>query len=303
MSAAEMITQRDLIKEPQSVTEGSTVSTYGTTPANPAFTIHGQDAALSDESTPTVAELRNAGNIDRIKTTKVMEENLVKLTMKVLATDKVFLQSLINSPDGTNTSPDASHTFFHSYRNDQGVETFVQFRGCKISEVALSYDGDNYLTLEATYSYKTKITNTTGPVIGSGSYGTANTGTPLIHLDAAASPFTLNNTVTSIESFSISVSYSSASQKALGSVVPLYMRPTQRTVSGSSVIYKKDENLQNAARAVTEATASYIMDSGNIVLTFTNFKLLTSAEELKGDDAEATKENKSWEASSVNIAT
>jgi len=245
---------------------------------------------------------RQAGSVDRNETTKVMEENTVKYTAKVMAIDKTFLQWLFNLPDGTVNTPDESRTFFWSYNDEAGVESFIQYLGCKPKDATMTYDSDNYLTIEATLSYKSKIETAAGPTIGTGSFGTPNAGTPLIHLDAGGSPLIYNAVTVSIESFSIANTLNMASQKVLGSVIPLFMTPTQREISGSSVIYKKDGTLQADARNATERAASYIIDSGNIVATFTKFKFMTSGEELKGDDAEATKENKSWEAATLVIA-
>jgi len=238
MSAQNIITQRNLVKQPQTVSEGTTASTYGIIPTDPAFTNHGQDAAISDESTPTVAENRQAGLVDRVETTKVFEENTLKYTAKVMEVDKDFLEWLMNLPDGTVNTPDESRTFLDSYLDEQGVEQFRQYKGCKPKDVTTTYDLDNFLIIEATVSYKTKTEDAVGPTIGSGSFGTPNAGTPLIHLDAGSQPFLYDGLSLSLESFSISIAYNSASQNALGSVVPLFMRPTQRIVTGASVICK-----------------------------------------------------------------
>lgn len=302
MSAVNIITQRNLVKQPQSVSEGITAATYGITPTNPTLTNHGQDAALSDQSTPTVAENRQAGKVDRVETTKVFEENTVKYTAKVMEVDQEFLEWLMNEPVDAINTPDESRTFLDSYLDEAGTEQFRQYKGCKPQDVTTSYDLDNYLIIEATLSYKTKTEDAVGPTIGSGSFGTPNSGTPLIHLDAGSQPFIYNSLNLSLESFSVGVSLNSAAQNALGSVVPLFKRPTQRVITGSSVVYKTNGDLQKDARLAKEVSAVYIIDSGNILIAFTKFKFMPSGEELKGDDAEATKENKSWEASTADVA-
>jgi len=299
MSAVDIITQRSLEKGPQLVVEGITVATYAVTPTNPAFTPIGSDAALSDAATPTVAENRQAGNVDKTETTKVFEEKTVKLTCKVHTDDEDFLKWIHNEPTGASSTPDESRTLFWSYKDSDGVETFIQYLGCKPIDASMNYDKDNYLTIDANFSYKTRTTDLVGPTIGTGSFATALTTSPLTHLDAGGSPFTYNSVTTSIESFSTSVSYTMGSQDALGADTSLFKKPTQRTLSGSAVIYKLNETLQDDALLATERTAGFIIDSGVIVLAFTKFKFLPSAEELKGDSAEATKENKSWEAATL----
>ena len=301
-TASQIITHRNLKKKPQWVTEGITAATYGITPANPAFDDIGQDASLVESSNPTVAENRIAGDTDRKETTKTFEENSVKLMFKVLDSDKAFLQWLMNKPNGTGT-PDESRTVFYSYDDDGGDEIFHIFKGCKPMDYSISFDSEGYVICESTLSFHT-VTETTADTItlGTGSYATHPTSTPLTHKDGTSNPFTYDNVIRNVESFSISGSYTSAMQKVLGTEKDLYKVPAQRSVSGSVVLYKKDGDLQEEARNAVEEAASFILDSGSIIFSFTKFKLMPSGEDLKGDNSEATKENKSWEASGLSIA-
>ena len=300
-TASQILTHRNLKKKPQWVAEGVTAATYAVTPTNPAFDDIGQDASLVESSNPTVAENRIAGDTDRKETTKTFEENSVKLMFKVLDTDKAFLQWLMNKPNGAGTA-DESRTVFYSYDDDGGDEVFHIFKGCKPMDYSLSFDSEGYVICESTLSFYS-VTETTGTTItlGTGSYATHPTTTPLTHKDGTSNPFTYDNIVRNIESFSISGSYTSAMQKVLGTERDLYKVPSQRSVSGSVVLYKKDGDLQEEARNAVEDSASFILDTGNIIFTFTKFKLMPSGEDLKGDNSEATKENKSWEASGITI--
>lgn len=302
MSAQNIITQRNLIKKPQFVTEGITAATYGVTPTNPVFIQVGQDASLVEESNPTVAENRIVGDVDRKETTKTFEENTVKFMAKLMAVDKTTLQWLMNKPviPETINTPDESRTWTWSYSSDAGAEIFKTYRGCKPIDYSISVDTEGYLILECTLSFDT-ITNAT-PLIGTGSFGTDLVGTPLIHTDAGANPFMYNGQAVSIETFTLSGNYTMAHQNALGTVKPLYMKATMRALSGNIVIYKQDETLQVDARAATEREVIFILDTGNLVISYSTFKLMPSGEELKGDTSEATKENKSWEAGAVEIA-
>ena len=300
-TATQIITHRNLKKKPQWVAEGITASTYGVTPTNPAFDDIGQDASLVESSNPTVAPNRIAGDVDRKETTKTFEDNSVKLMFKVLDTDKAFLQWLMNKPNGAGT-PDESRTLFYTYDDDGGDEIFHIFKGCKPMDYSLSFDTEGYLMCESTLSFFT-VTETTGTTItlGTGSYATHPTSTPLTHKDGTTNPFTYDGTVHNIESFTISGSYTAAGQKVLGTETHLYQVPSQRSVSGSAVLYKQDGALQEAARNAVEEDVTFIIDSGNITLGLTKFKFMPSGEDLKGDNSEATKENKSWEASTATI--
>ena len=301
-SAQQIITHRNLKKKPQWVAEGITAATYAVTPTNPAFDDVGQDASLVESSNPTVAPNRIAGDTDRKETTKTFEENSVKLMFKVLATDVAFLRWLFNKANGANT-PDESRTLFYSYDDDGGNEIQHIFKGCKPMDASISFDTEGYLVCESTLSFKT-VSEATGTniALGTGSYATHPSTTPLTHKDGTSNPFSYNNVNIGIESFSVSVTHAPAMQKVLGTETDLYRTPTQREVSGSVVLYKKDGDYQEAARDADEETAVFIADSGVIIFSFANFKFMPSGEDLKGDNSEATKENKSWEASSILIS-
>ena len=109
-------------------------------------------------------------------------------------------------------------------------------------------------------------------------------------------------TAREVRNFSISGSYSEAVQDSLGVVTDLYRKPTQRIISGSADIFKRDSTIQADAKAVTARAASMVFDSGNITLTFTRFTFMPSAEELSGDSSDATIETKNWESDGLAVA-
>ena len=301
MGAQGLITQRDRVKVVQSVVEGITAATYAITPTNPAFAAHGQNATLEENSNPTVAEKRESGDTDRKETTVTREVNSVTYRGYLMTADETLLASVMNKPNGSGT-PDESRTFVESYNDDSGTEIFKQYLGCKPQSYSINPDNAGYLVLEIVYSCKQVIEDGVGPTIGSGSFGTALTGTPLTHNDAGAAPFIYNSITTEIRSFSISGSYNEAVQDSLGSIRDMYRKPTQRVISGSADIFKKDATLQTDAKAQTPRTASYVLDSGQITLTFTRFIFKPSNETLEGDSSDASMENKNWESDAVVVA-
>ena len=298
MAASQMVTQRDIVKEPQFVVEGTTVALYGTTPLNPAFTAFGQNATLVKSTDPTTAEKRITGNVDRQEKTKTREKNEVTVKFLMLTGDEAVLAWAQNLPDGTAGTPDESRTLFYSYNDDavSPVETFEQFLGCKPNNSTLTIDNEGYIVLEITCSVKTVTIDTTGPSIGTGSFATANTGTPLIHSDGGAGPFVYNSVAYEMKGMSINVVLAESIQDASGVVTDLYRRPTQRVITGSIDLFKKSDVFDTDARAVTTQTATMTIDTGQIVGTFTRFLFMPSGEEISGDVSDATMETKNFEA-------
>ncbi len=302
MAASQMVTQRDIVKEPQFIAEGTTVALYGTTPTNPAFTAMGQDGSIVKAADPTVAEKRIGGNVDRQEKTKTREKNSMTVKFKFLTGDEPVLAWAQNLPDGTAGTPDESRTIFWSYNDDAEVETFEQYLGCKPQTSTLTIDNEGYIILEITCSCKTITIDTTGPTLGIGSFATANSGTPLIHNDGGTSPFVYNSVAYEQKGFSITVAFTESIQDASGTLTDLYRRPTQRTITGSIDLFKKSDVFDVDARAVTPRTATLTIDTGQIVGTFTRLIFLPTGEELAGDISDATIETKSFEADVLSWA-
>lgn len=301
MGAQQLITQRDHNKHVQSVDEGITAATYAVTPTNPAFACHGQDAVLIKAPNPVVAEKRLVGNVARQEVTKTRESNKVTYRAKLMTADEDLLDWCANAANGDGTCDD-SRTFYWSYDDDGGTEVFEQFLGCKPESWNLSVDNSGYIILEIQMDCKTITIDGSGPTIGSGSAGTALTGTPLTHADAAAAPFTYNSGTLELRNFTLSGSNVLAAQDSLGSTNDLYKAVTQQSYNGSCSIFKSDDTEDTDARARTPRTATFIVDSGQITITMTRFSFLPSGEEMAGDTADATMENKNFECDVVAVA-
>lgn len=300
MAAIDINTQRDENKRVQSIIEGATPATYAITPTNPAFTAHGRNARLIDGAAPIKNELREVGDVNRLDVTKTREVNLVTYRAFLLTGDKVLLASVFDEPGGAAT-PDESRTFFSS-RDLLGVETYIQYLGCKPESATLTDDNQGYLTLEIVYSYKTRTEDTSGPTIGSGSYATPNTATPLTHLDGATGKFTYVAVAKEQQGYSLTVVNQSANQDENGSIVDLFRKPTIRVISGTMNLFKKETADQDDALAVTPRAGVITVDTGQIVLTMTNMLYLPDGPEKSGDNAVATIASKPYEADDLVVS-
>ena len=295
MPASAMVTQRDIVKEPQFIVEGITAALYGTTPVDPAFTAFGQDASLVKSPDPTAVEKRIGGKIDRQEKTKTREKNTVTLKFKMLSGDEPVLARAQNLPAGINT-PDESISMFWSYNDDVGVEVFEQYLGCKPQTSTLTIDNEGYIILEITFGCKTITIDGTGPTLGTGSFATPNAGTPLIHDDGGAAPFVYNSVAREQKGFSITVAFNEAVQDVSGVKTDLFRRPVQRIITGSIDLFKQSDILDTDARLVTTRAAVLTVETGQIVATFTRFLFMPTGEELAGDISDASIETKNFEA-------
>jgi len=304
MAGSLMITQRDEVKEPQGISEGLTVATYGVTPANPNFIAPGQDSVLVEGSDPTVAEKRIPGDVDRQEVTKTREKNTTTLKFKVLTASESYLAWAMNKPvfPVIIDTPDESKTFINSYNDDSGTESFIAYKGCKPQSYTLTIDNEGYIAMEIVMSCKTIVEDATGPTLGTGSYATPLAGTPLTHVDGGVGAFVYDSVATEQKGFTVSGSYAESVHDPSGGVLDLFRRPTQRVITGSVTTFKKDGTLQGNARLVTPKAGVYTVDTGQIVLTFTNFLFKPSGEESSGDTSEATMESKNYEAKALAVA-
>jgi len=308
MSAIKFITQRSRVKQPQFVSEGVTPATYGIIPTNPVLLALGRDTVLVDNSSPEAAELRQAGDVDREDKTFLTEGAGVTMRTKLTLADGdiQLLKTIFDKPQDPTfivDTPDESLAFIDSYLDSAGTEIFRQFLGCKPISYSLSLTREGYYELEISYSSKTILESSATPVIGSGSFATSNTLTPLTHNDSGAAPFFYAGSAISIQNITFTGTFNQGEQDALGSPQMLYAIPTQRIITGSAAIYKTDETFQEEAKAVdsSNSAAFTINASPAIVINLSNFLWLVSAEELTGDDAAATLENKSFEAEKVSL--
>lgn len=300
MSAIDVNTQRDVVKQVQSVVEGNTPATYGVTPTDPAFLPHGRNARLIEGAAPIKNELREVGDVNRIDVTKTREVNTVTYRAFFLTADEALLASAMNEPAGALT-PDESKTMFWS-RNLLGVETFISYTGCKPESVTLIDDNVGYLTLEIVYSYKVRTEDTSGPTIGSGSYATPNTATPLTHLDGGTGKFLYDSVAKEQQGYTVNVVHQVANQDENGSVVDLFRKPVIRILTGTMNLFKKELADQADALAVTPRPGVLTIDTGQIVLTYTNMLYLPDSPEVSGDSAVASIARKAYEADDLVVA-
>lgn len=301
----QIITQRNRVKQSQYVSEGITTATYGITPTNPVFTAIGCNTILVDNSSPNTAEQRISGDVDKKRKDFISSNSSMTIRTQMTFLDLALLQWVTTKPETPNVidTPDESKTFIDSYLDVDGNEITRQFLGCKPTGWTFSEDRAGYLTLEITCSCKEILESPTPVAIGTGSFAAANLIAPYTHRDAGVLPFLYDGVGFTTSNFSSTGTLVQAMQDVQGSDTTLYAVPTQRTIAGAISIYKKNADLQNLAKTVDNSKdAVYTFDAANALsISLTEFLWLPSNEELSGDDAAATMENKSYEANGIVV--
>lgn len=294
--SADFTTQRDNIKPPQYVTEGTTAATYGMTPNNPVFTQALKDATISDSSTPTTVDVRIAGKAyNRVEKKKVREVNTLTLKGYLREADKNLLKLAANETGDNNI--DTSFTLLQSRRDTSGTEQYYLYKGCKIGTLSLSIDNNGQIMADFSIRFKNREVTSTTPNNTAGAIKDTDTGEILTHLDVG---FVYNGASVSHRTATITVTWESAIHDAAGSLQDLYCKAARGLVSGSFDLFSRGDAIQAEALAVTARSA--IVTISTITLTFTGFVFDPSAEEVKGDSADATIESKSFEANSVVVS-
>jgi len=300
-----IITQRSRVKQPQYISEGITPATFGIIPTNPVFTAIGCNTILVDNSSPITAEQRQSGNIDRIRKDLIATGASMTIKMQMTFFDLPLLQWATTKPVIPNVvgTPDESRSFIDSYLDVDDNEIFRQFLGCKPTGWNFSEDRLGYLTLEITCTCKQILESDTPVDEGTGTFAPANLVAPYTHNDAGMLPFLYDGVGFTANNFISSGTLTQTPQDVLGSNTTLWTTPTMRVITGSISIYKKNADLQDLAKNVDESNdAVYTFDAANALsISLTDFLWLPSNEELSGDDATATMENKSYEANEIVI--
>ena len=295
MGAQNVITQRDVYKKPQYVVEGHTVATYGVTPASPTFTQALTDAILLEASSPGTIDDRISGDPDRQKRKLTRKNNEVMLKGRLQSTDESLLAWMMKEPNSSAGSPDESRTFTQAIRDSGGTAKYQTYKGCKPKTATLTL-GDDYTTLEATMSYRSKTEDDTAIT----TLDSSITNAPLYHDDIPDDPLEFNSTDYEIRGAAVTVAFDEAIQDSLGTTEILYRKPTMRHISGSFDVFKQDESMQADAETQAER-AMVIKVTTSITLTFAGAVIDPSGEDIRGDTSVATIESHSFTANSLII--
>jgi hypothetical protein len=278
VSAHNVTTKKDIVKELQYVTEGNTVTTpsnYGVTPNSSTFTLVGNNIDLNinpDVKMFTVDVLGTEDIIDAVKT-----ESLYAFTIKFNPIDTNLWRYIWNA-SGQTVSPDSSLSFTYSFYLG-GTEYYQHMRGCRATSGTLSMRRGAWECDMTFVAKDITIPSTTTGDGGTPVYQTSETSaSPIIHTDGGGSPFTWNSATYGERSFSTTVTREMAVMAVNGETDITYCEPVARRITFNADVFAGTTSQLTTMYSDFESkigrTASYkFTSSPSKTLTFSNARI------------------------------
>ena len=275
VSAHNVTTAKDIVKELQFVTEGNSVTSpalYGVTPTSSTFALVGNNTEINispDVQHMDVAVLGSEDVIDAVKT-----QSLYAFTIRNNPINLDLWKYLWNS-SGTTAGPDSSLSFTYSY-NLGGTEYFQHMRGCRPTSGTLSINRGMW---EQNMTFIAK--DITVPATSTGDGGTPvyqtseTTSSPIVHSDGGGNPFTFNSVTYGERSFSTTVNRGMAVMAVNGENDITYTKCYDRSITFSADVFAGTASNETAMytdyEGKTARAASYkFTSSPSKTLTFAN---------------------------------
>jgi hypothetical protein len=276
VSAHNVTTQRDIVKELQFVTEGNSVTSpalYGVTPTGSTFALVGNNSEINiqpDVQHMDVAVLGSEDVIDAVKT-----QSLYAFTIRSNPINLDLWKYLWNSSGTGASSPDSSLSFTYSY-NLGGTEHFQHMRGCRPTSGTLSVSRGVWEQSMTFIAKDITIPSTSTGDGGTPTYQTAETSSsPIVHSDGGGSPFTWNSVGYGERSFSTTVTRGMAVMAVNGENDITYTKANDRSINFTTDVFAGTASNLTAMytdyEGKTARAASYkFTTSPSKTLTFAN---------------------------------
>jgi hypothetical protein len=276
VSAHNVTTKKDIVKELQYKGEGDTISTatnYGTTPTSATFTLVGNNTEINiqpDVQHMDVSVLGSEDVIDAVKT-----QSLYAFTIRYNPIDTALWRYLWNASGGGTASPDESLSFTYSYLLN-GTERFQHIRGCRATSGTLSVSRGVW---EANMTFVAKditIPATSTSDAGTPVYTSAETSSsPILHSDGGGDPFTWNSVNYGERSFSTTVTRNMGVMAVNGETDITYTKPADRSITFTTDVFagtaSNETTLYTDYEGKTARAASYkFTASPSKTLTYAN---------------------------------
>lgn len=276
ISAHNVTTSRDIVKELQYVTEGDSVSTpslYGVTPNSSTFTLAGNNTEINIQPDVQHMDVSVLGSEDVIEAVKT--QSLYAFTLRNNPINLNLWKYLWNASGGGADSPDSSLSFTYSF-NLNGTEYYQHIRGCRPTSGTLSVSRGMWEQNMTFVCKDITIPNTTDGNGGTPTYQTSETASPpLIHSDGGGSPFTYNAVTYGERSFSTTVTRNMAVMAVNGETDITYTKATDRSITFTADVFSGTASNETSLYTLYESkdadAASYKVNStGPVTLTYAN---------------------------------
>jgi len=276
VSAHNVTTKRDIVKELQFVTEGDSVSTpslYGATPSSSTFALVGNNTEINIQPDVQHMDVNVLGSEDVIDAVKT--QSLYAFTLRNNPVDLTLWKYLWNSSGTGATSPDSSLSFTYSFNLD-GTEYYQHMRGCRPTSGTLSVSRGVW---EQNMTFIAK--DITVPATSTGDGGTPvyqsseTSSSPIVHSDGGGSPFTWNSVTYGERSFSTTVNRNMAVMAVNGETDITYTKATDRAITFTCDVFSgtasNETSMYTDYEAKNARAASYKFNStGPVTLTYAN---------------------------------
>ena len=276
VSAHNVTTKRDIVKELQYVVEGDSVASpalYGAVPDDSTFTLVGNNSEINiqpDIQHMDVSVLGSEDIIDAVKT-----QSLYAFTIRFNPIDTGLWKYVWNASGGGSDSPDESLSFTYSY-NLGGTEYYQHMRGCRATSGTMNVSRGVW---ECSMTFVAK--DITLPATSTGDGGTPvyqtseTTSSPIVHSDGGGSPFTWNSVTYGERSFSTTVTRNMAVMAVNGETDITYTKVTDRGITFTTDVFagtaSNETTLYTDYEGKTARAASYkFTSSPSKTFTFTN---------------------------------
>ena len=276
VSAHNVTTKRDIVKELQFVTEGDSVSSpalYGVTPNSSTFALVGNNTEINIQPDVQHMDVNVLGSEDVIDAVKT--QSLYAFTLRNNPVDLTLWKYLWNSSGTGALSPDSSLSFTYSFNLD-GTEYYQHMRGCRPTSGTLSVSRGMW---DQTMTFIAKDITVPATSTGDGGtpvYQTSETSSsPIVHSDGGGSPFTWNSVTYGERSFSTTVNRNMAVMAVNGENDITYTKATDRAITFTCDVFSGTASNETAMYTDYEAknarAASYKFNStGPVTLTYAN---------------------------------
>jgi len=275
VSAHNVTTKKDIVKELQFVTEGDSVSSpalYGVTPTSSTFALVGNNSEINiqpDVQHMDVSVLGSEDVIDAVKT-----QSLYAFTIRNNPINLDLWKYLWNAGGGGADSPDSSLSFTYSF-NLNGTEYYQHMRGCRPTSGTLSVSRGMWDQSITFVAKDITIPNTTDGNTTPTYQSTETTSSPIVHSDGGGSPFTWNSVNYGERSFSTTVTRNMAVMAVNGEADITYTKAADRSITFTSDVFSGTASNETALytdyEGKTARAASYKFNStGPITLTYAN---------------------------------
>ena len=276
VSAHNVTTKQDIVKELQFVTEGDSVSNaalYGVTPDSSTFALVGNNTEINinpDVQHMDVNVLGSEDVIDAVKT-----QSLYAFSLRNNPVDLTLWKYLWNSSGTGALSPDSSLSFTYSFNLD-GTEYYQHMRGCRPTSGTLSVSRGMW---EQSMTFIAK--DITVPATSTGDGGTPvyqsseTSSSPIVHSDGGGNPFTWNSVTYGERSFSTTVTRNMAVMAVNGETDITYTKATDRSITFTADVFSgtasNETSMYTDYEAKNARAASYKFNStGPVTLTYEN---------------------------------